>query len=140
MICNILLRLPNTIPFVIYSSNNFNETISEFEMIALDMIQNIGGEQTRKIINNKDFEKMKKRSGYYCVNNLNKIMIYKKEKNGWIYNGELKLLREYEFICYRKNRKLDIFINNEYDNCLEYVFKELLEKTQNTDTNQNTDF
>ena len=114
MLCNIILRIPNKHPDIIYSSNNFNEVLSNFEDIALDEVARLGGESARVITNSINSIKLR---GYYCVSKFNKLIIYKKEKNGWFINGELKVLKEFELIYYRRRRSVnnEDYINEEFD-------------------------
>jgi hypothetical protein len=79
MICSIILRRNNKQPEIIYTHNNFNETLNEFENIALDCVATLGGENSRKITS---INKITNR-GYYCCASYNKYSIYQKEKNGW---------------------------------------------------------
>lgn len=101
MNCNIILRVEGLLPEIIFTSNNFNETLHQFENLALDEVTRLGGEISRKITTNKN--KIRER-GFYCVSEFNRFMIYKKEKNGWLYSGALRLLKEFELIYYKINR------------------------------------
>lgn len=121
MFCSIILRLPNKQPEIIYTHDNFNEALNEFENLALDCVANLGGEESRKITKLGDIQGR----GYYCCSSYNKFTIYQKEKNGWVWSGQLKILKEFELICvktpYRKNykdlqnelqKRIDTGINN----------------------------
>lgn len=101
MICSIILRFPerHKQPENIYTNENYNEALNEFENIALDYTSNLGGALFRKITKLSELQKQPR--GYYCCSAYNKLSVYSKDKNGWLYNGEIKLLREFEFIVIR---------------------------------------
>lgn len=100
MICSIILRLPNKQPEIIYTHDNFNEALNEFENVALDCVAQLGGENSRKITKYSDINIR----GFYCCASYNKYTIYQKEKNGWLYTGEIKMLKEFELISLRRKR------------------------------------
>ena len=127
MICNIILRIPSKRPEIIYTTSNFNEAINEFEMIALDEVEKLGGTVSRVII--KDINKITLR-GYYCISDSNKLSIYRKEKNGWFIGGQLKLLKEFELLYYKKIREIDKD-NYTYDSMeMKSKFLELIENKE----------
>lgn len=101
MICSIILRIPKKLPCVIYVNNNFYETLNEFENLAMDSLKLYGGENIQIIDYNK-LNEMKR--GFYLVKEYNKFKLYRKDKNGYFYNSEPVLLKEFEFIsCYFKS-------------------------------------
>lgn len=146
MICSIVLRYPNNelsgknkLPEIIYTHDNYYESLAEFENIALDCIANLGGELCRKMT--KSVNECNVR-GYYCVPSHNKFSIYVKEKNGWLYSGALKLLKEFEFISLKRKRDykdLQDELNKRIDNIDKVIFGKLEEVKMNLPTIQNLD-
>ena len=78
---------------IILTSNNFNEAVYKFEEIAMDYLLLKKGNDDLKILKNLDGIKSR---GFYAVGTRNKITIYQKLKNGWIYSGEFVKLVEFE--------------------------------------------
>lgn len=96
----ILLRIPNRIPEVIHSSTNFYETLDYMENLARDNLMLLNG--------SREFSKIEniKKSGFYAVPEFRKITIYRKRSNGWLFSGELVIVKEFELIISKYQREI----------------------------------
>jgi hypothetical protein len=105
MLCTITLRFLDKVE-IIHSSNNFNEIINELEHIVRDKLIELRGTDFLNknwILKDKSLQRER---GYFCTSELNKLIIWFKNKDGWFYSGYVKKFCEYELLYVRKPSRL----------------------------------
>jgi hypothetical protein len=117
---NIIVKKTENKTEVVFHSTNFRECLNEFENIALDHVQALGGESVRKIRTSVE-------RGYNCIKGHNKLTIINKMKNGYLTSGETHIICEYEFIYFPMNRIVAYKVNKTFCYTVEYdeVVKQL---------------